>query len=205
MCTLARKVERKRADKKIKCIKILQIMEDREGNPVYSTPYMYKHIPEEVLKGEKPLTPDKPDEEEISESRVSSNYLIEGGFIHVFTHNTSQATINADLEYLCSDVGHWDSYLSCSNNFEKAENLPNVDPYAKVLGIAVFAGYIPEGTEYIRGMDEGSYTEVIVAKEVYLTKCVAKFDTEHVYTDLGCVKLDKFMKKLYKEVSPDKD
>ena len=178
MCTVTNNAAKKVAEEDIKCIKMLQIMADVSGNPVYVTPYQYKHVPEEILKGEKPLEP-KLGPEEVNQLRFSERLRIEGGFIHVYSDKAYMEGFLSDIEYLCSELGQYDHYFYNWLCDHAVDGLPEMERDAEVLGIAIYSAIIPKGTEYIEGYDEASDTPLYAAKRIVLTKQLAVFNTDN--------------------------
>ena len=200
MCTIIRSNERLIADTDIKCVKMLQIMEDENGNPVYVTPYYFKHVPEAILKGEVPFVAEGDDI--LSYNAYGNTYQVNGGFIHVYPHDVKKEFFLNDLADLCSAVGETDCYFTNKMADENNRNqIPGVDPYAIVKGIALFEAIIPKGTEYMIGFDGNGYdcsNVIYTAKQIVFTGEPVIIDIDNCDEDFDCPKYDKIFGKIAK-------
>lgn len=207
MCTISKNTKRKKADKDLPCVKILQIIEDINGKQVYVTPYQYMYVSAEALAGNVPLTPNS-EGEHIYESGMKT-FSIENGFIHAYNGVPGKNVLNNSLEFLCKYIGGSDSYLmKCVSDYTLGQ-LPDIKRDAKVLGIAVFLAVVPEGTEYIEGedskyygkADEKLHAPIYAAKQIRLVKPLEVFDGGNTYSYINEEKYEKIFGNLITENS----
>lgn len=204
MCTISKNTKRKKADSDLPCVKILQIIEDINGKPVYVTPYQYMHVSAEALAGGVPLMPNSMGEH-IYESGMKT-FSIEYGFIHAYNGVPDRNVLNHSLEFLCKCIGCTDSYLQkCVSDYTLGL-IPDIRRDAKVLGIAVFLAVVPEGTEYIEGEDSKYYGKTVhariyAAKQIRLVKPLKVFDGDNTYGYISEEKYEKIFGNLITENS----
>ena len=206
MCTISENTERKIADRDLPCVKILQVMEDINGKPVYVTPYQYMYVSDEALAGNIPLTPNSESEHIYSNVKMFS---IENGFIHAYIGIPDRNVLDSSLAFLCKYIGCTDSYLQKCVSDYTLEQIPDVRRDAKVLGIAVFLAVVPEGTEYIEGEDSKYYDRrndeprvpVYAAKQIRLIKSLEIFDGDNSFIEISKEKYEKIFGNLNSEIS----
>lgn len=212
MCTISENTKRKTADRDLPCVKILQIMEDVNGKPVYVTPYQYMYVSDKVLTGGATLTPNS-EGEHIYSSSVKM-FSIENGFIHAYSGVPERDVLNHSLSFLCKYIGDSDIHMQKCVNDYTLKQIPGVKRNAKVLGIAVFLAVVPEGTEYIEGEDSKYYDSsyyrtindkprapVYAAKQIRLVRPLEIFDSDNGYSDISESKYEKIFGNLNSEIS----
>lgn len=141
------------ADRDITCWKLVEILSDMDGERIYATPYMFKHVPETVLEGKSPFYTGQPDYTyELYPGMY--NHILKG-FIHTYAVPATEEEVDAmasELKYAIAPVNSHETYLTV----DKLRGLPNCDLMPWVIGIALYRCVIPEGTEYLEGVSDGS-------------------------------------------------
>lgn len=144
MCMYA-KTKATTAEKDIPCWKMLEIVEGKDGNPMYVTPYQFKPVPPEVMRGEETL---KPDEKPFY---YPEDVTIDRGFIHTYGGEIDPRDAINILLRNCGMIGAWETYITLgvieSMSLE-CETAP------KILGMAFCEAVIPKGASYIEGDTE---------------------------------------------------
>lgn len=168
--------EPKIADKEITCWKIVETLEDRNGDPVLVTPYMFRHIPEDVIDGKRPFWTGQPEYTyELCEGVY--NHILKG-YIHTFAtpRDESEVTLFCkDLDYAIAPVGGAETFMTP----DKAMGVPNCDVLPKVLSIALYRCVIPAGTEYLKGNYDGSAIKCYASREIVFKEKVAEWDIQY--------------------------
>lgn len=153
MCTITTQGEPKIVDKEITCWKIVETLEDRNGNPVLVTPYMFRHIPDDVIDGKRPFWTGRPEcTYELCEGMY--NHILDG-YIHTFAAPRDENEVDAfckELAYAITPVGGVETFMTPN----KAEGIPNCDCLPHVLSITLYHCVIPAGTEYLEGIYDGA-------------------------------------------------
>lgn len=151
MCLYTEQTKLSVADKDIECWKILEILENRDGEEIYVTPYAFRKVEAHVLSGEVPFVPEPYNYEEIIKELEMIDYSvgIEAGFIHVYDKLTVNEMVS-EIKFHTNFIGTPDPYI-------KNIDSKRLDCMIKAssLGYAVFKCIIPKGTEYLSGTYPG--------------------------------------------------
>ena len=179
MCMITTQGETSVADREITCWKVVEILEDKNGDPVCVTPYMFRHIPEDVINGKRPFFTGRP--ECTYELCLGMFNHILDGYIHTFVTPRSENEVDLfckELTYAITPIGTVEAYMTLS----KAEGIPNCDVMPKVLGIALYRCAIPAGTEYLKGTYDGSAIKCYASREIVFKEKVAEWDIKYCPT-----------------------
>lgn len=177
MCMLTTQGETRVADRDITCWKVVEILSDRDGERIYATPYMFKHVPETVLEGESPLYTGQPDYTYELCPGVCNHIL--KGFIHTYavpaTGNEIDAAVS-ELTYAIASVNSHETYLTA----DKMRGLPNCDMLPWVIGVALYRCVIPKGTEYLEGVGDGSVdSRCYASREIVFKEKVMEWNDKY--------------------------
>ncbi len=165
------------ADREITCWKIVEILEDRNGDPVRVTPYMFRHIPDDVINGERPFWTGRPEcTYELCEGMY--NHILDG-YIHTFATPRGESEVDMfckEIAYAITPVGMVETFMTPS----KADNIPNCVDLPNVLSIALYRCAIPRGTEYMEGVYDGSDDiRCYASREIVFKEKVAEWDLKY--------------------------
>lgn len=165
------------ADKEITCWKIVETLEDRNGDPVRVTPYMFRHIPDDVINGERPFWTGRPEcTYELCEGMY--NHILDG-YIHTFATPRGESEVDMfckEIAYAITPVGMVETFMTPS----KAEGIPNCVDLPNVLSIALYRCAIPRGTEYLEGVYDGSDDiRCYASREIVFKEKVAEWDLKY--------------------------
>ena len=162
------------ADREITCWKIVETLEDRNGNPVRVTPYMFRHIPDDVIDGKRPFWTGRPEcAYELCEGMY--NHILDG-YIHTFATPRGESEVDVlcrELDYAITVVGTTETFMTPG----KADGIPNCVDLPNVLGIALYRCVIPKGTEYLEGIYDGvNDLRCYASREIVFKEKVAEWD-----------------------------
>ena len=177
MCMMTKQGEIGIADKEITCWKLVETLEDTKGNPVQVTPYMFRHIPEDVIEGKRPFWTGRP-EQTYELCKGMYNHILDG-YIHTFATPRSESEVAMfckELDYAITPIGSVETFMTLS----KAECIPNCDSLPRVLGIALYRCVIPAGTEYLEGIYDGlDDMKCYASREIVFKEKVAEWDNRY--------------------------
>lgn len=130
------------AEKDIPCWKMLEIAEGKDGNPIYVTPYQFKPVPPEVMRGEETFKPnEKPFyyPEDVTTGR---------GFIHTYGDDTDPRDAICILTRNCGMIGAWETYVTMG----VIESMPlECETAPKILGTAFCKAVNTQRRDVYRG------------------------------------------------------
>ena len=177
MCMITTQGETSIADRDITCWKVVEILSDMDGERIYATPYMFRHVPQDVLDGKRPFWTGQPERTyELCEGMC--NHILKG-FIHTYAVPVTGDEIDAavsELTYAIASVNSHETYLTA----EKMRGLPNCDMLPWVIGVALYRCVIPKGTEYLEGVSDGSVdSRCYASREIVFKEKVVEWNSRY--------------------------
>lgn len=149
MCLVTEQNNVKIADKDIVCWKVVEILDGINNSRLHVTPYMFKHITEDVLDGRVSF---KSDEYYRHYELYGKFSVINEGYIHTYAVPDNN-DIHSDTDNFINVIGGHLEYVNKRETFVFSGMLPNCGTCPFCIGIALFRCVIPAGTEYLQGYD----------------------------------------------------
>ena len=178
-----------RSDKEVRGWKVLEIVEGKNGEKVYVTPYQFMPVTQAMLEGAEPITPkDNP-------IWSDANMQIDRGFIHIYGDVPPKDMANI-IERQCTYLNADDTWIT--GGAIAQYDLP-VYASPKVLGIALCECVIPAGVDYLHGETEISgafhYVDAYAACSIRIKRIAHEFTVENY----GLNSLTRIIGRLFKE------
>ena len=192
MCTIVSDTCFKIAEKDIPCFKMTETLLDLEGKPFVVTPFAFKHLTPDILRGDTPLRPDDwtmPVEGKMfTETRrriiigggTLPLYVVSGGVIHTLG-DLCVEDLAQELVTLTVAIDYRETYLLD----EHREHLPECAAMPFIKGVSLYRCVIPAGTLYLDGADDDMH-RCYISKEIRFMERICDFTDDDFWRRRAC-------------------
>ena len=189
MCMYSDNVGLQRSDKEVRGWKVLEIVEGKNGEKVYVTPYQFMPVTQAMLEGAEPVVPkDNP-------LLTGNNMPINRGYIHIYG-DVQLKDMAYIIERQCAYLFMDDTWIT--GGVIAQYDLP-VYASPRVLGIALCECVIPAGVDYLHGESEISgafhYVDSYAASSIRIKRITHEFTVENY----GLNSITRIVGKLFEE------